>query len=266
MDYEAIYGRIIDRARGRFLSCYAESHHIVPRCMGGTDERANLVRLTPEEHFLAHQLLVKMHPGNPRLIFAVKAMAMNPLGKRANNKMFGWLRREYSRAISERQKGRKVPEHVAARLRTAALGRKASDEERARRKIANKLAASRRPPSINPFLGKKHSPESLEKMSEAHATRWTDEARAKYRAKALEQRAQGKFTRRGAALSEETKAKLRAAAIARHSGSEAIEKQRAALEALAREGSNRKAAKALGIALNTFKNRLRAAQAAMAEG
>ena len=46
---------------------YVERHHILPKCVGGGDESENLVPLTPEEHYLAHQLLVKMHPDNHRL-------------------------------------------------------------------------------------------------------------------------------------------------------------------------------------------------------
>ena len=57
MNYSAIYDSLINRARLRALTSYKEGHHIVPKCMGGTDDKDNLVDLTPEEHYLAHQLL-----------------------------------------------------------------------------------------------------------------------------------------------------------------------------------------------------------------
>jgi hypothetical protein len=37
-----------------------ESHHIVPKSLGGTNELSNIVHLTPREHFIAHALLTKM--------------------------------------------------------------------------------------------------------------------------------------------------------------------------------------------------------------
>jgi hypothetical protein len=36
-----------------------DSHHIVPKCMGGSNSTSNRVLLTPREHFIAHLLLSK---------------------------------------------------------------------------------------------------------------------------------------------------------------------------------------------------------------
>ena len=36
-----------------------DSHHIVPKCMGGSNSTSNKVLLTPREHFIAHLLLSK---------------------------------------------------------------------------------------------------------------------------------------------------------------------------------------------------------------
>jgi hypothetical protein len=65
MDYGRIYREFIRdrRLREPKLSGYSEKHHIVPRCMGGTDSARNLIRLTPEDHFFAHLLLAKAHGG-----------------------------------------------------------------------------------------------------------------------------------------------------------------------------------------------------------
>ena len=95
MNYANHYNLLIERAKTRVLNSYCEQHHIIPRCMGGTDEPGNLVRLTAEEHFVAHQLLAKMHPHNVGLIFAVLAM-----GARINNKRYGWVRRRFAEKMS----------------------------------------------------------------------------------------------------------------------------------------------------------------------
>lgn len=61
MDYQKIYTAFIaDRKRiENDLQGYTESHHILPRSLGGSDDPENLIRLTPEDHFFAHLLLAK---------------------------------------------------------------------------------------------------------------------------------------------------------------------------------------------------------------
>ena len=60
MNYQKIYNKLINRAKNRNIMGYVEKHHIIPKCLGGEDCKTNLVNLTPEEHYLAHQLLVKI--------------------------------------------------------------------------------------------------------------------------------------------------------------------------------------------------------------
>ncbi len=97
MNYQNIYDSLIQRAKTRSLIGYSETHHIIPRCMGGKDDKHNLVELTPEEHYLAHQLLVKIYPKNFKLAFAANAMCVNnEFSGRSCNKLFGWLRRKLS--------------------------------------------------------------------------------------------------------------------------------------------------------------------------
>lgn len=101
MDYSKHYQRLIDRAKHRVVVSYTETHHIVPRCLGGSDDAENLVALTPEEHYVAHQLLVKIYPNHCGLVHAANMMVRN----RPSNKLYGWLKRKFSIAMSERQQG-----------------------------------------------------------------------------------------------------------------------------------------------------------------
>jgi hypothetical protein len=98
MDYRKIYSDLIARAhtRSRLVHEYYEQHHIVPKCVGGTDSKENLVLLTPEEHFVAHQLLVKMYPKEVKLVYAVLMMTVSSKATSRSNKRYGWLRRRYS--------------------------------------------------------------------------------------------------------------------------------------------------------------------------
>lgn len=107
MNYSKHYDLLINRAKCRIIESYTESHHIIPKCMGGPDDRSNLVELTPEEHYLAHQLLIKIYPNNKGLIKAANMMAVG----RTTNKLYGWLRRKLSIAMSESQSGVNNSQH-----------------------------------------------------------------------------------------------------------------------------------------------------------
>jgi hypothetical protein len=43
---------------------YCEKHHILPKCLGGSNDKLNLVQLTAREHFICHLLLVKITVGD----------------------------------------------------------------------------------------------------------------------------------------------------------------------------------------------------------
>ncbi len=124
MDYQKIYSNLIQKRKSVLLeNQYTEKHHIVPKCLGGSDDEDNLVVLTPEEHFLAHQLLVKIYPEHKGLKYALYMMTKAPNGRRNNNKLYGWIKRDYE---------------------------------------ANRIQSSG-------FLGRKHKPETIEKMKAARS-------------------------------------------------------------------------------------------------
>jgi hypothetical protein len=101
MNYQRVYDNLIAKAKNRILEGYQEKHHIIPKCMGGGDNIENLIGLTPEEHFVAHQLLVKIYPNENKLIYACAAMVYHDSKNRINNKMYGWLKRKRSKVVSE---------------------------------------------------------------------------------------------------------------------------------------------------------------------
>ena len=96
MNYSKIYEQLITRAKTRQLDTYLEKHHIVPRCLDGNNDASNLVDLTPEEHFLAHLLPMKMHPTNHSLVFAAHMMGATI----QSNKVYGWLKRQYIKSCT----------------------------------------------------------------------------------------------------------------------------------------------------------------------
>lgn len=117
MNYKKHYNLLIVRAKNRTYDGYVEYHHIVPRCLGGSDNTENLVPLTPEEHYVAHQLLVKMNPGNHALVKAASMM----IPDRPSNKLYGWLRKKLSEAMSFSQSGEKNSQHGTFWIHNKAL-------------------------------------------------------------------------------------------------------------------------------------------------
>jgi hypothetical protein len=76
--YHRWYYNIVTCAQSRNLpkTIYTEKHHIIPRCLGGSDDKSNLVKLTAREHFVCHLLLTKMVDGHEKykLAFAARMM------------------------------------------------------------------------------------------------------------------------------------------------------------------------------------------------
>ena len=58
--YTSWYFSIINKAKERATEGYAEKHHIVPKTLGGKNNKSNIVILTAREHFICHLLLTKM--------------------------------------------------------------------------------------------------------------------------------------------------------------------------------------------------------------
>jgi len=65
--YSNIYYSVIKNAKSqnriKQVGDGYQTHHIIPRCMGGTDDNDNLVVLTYKEHRVCHRLLIEMTDG-----------------------------------------------------------------------------------------------------------------------------------------------------------------------------------------------------------
>lgn len=75
MNYQKIYNQLIEKRQinkiciKEYKHLYPlepspERHHIIPKSLGGSNKKDNLVILTCREHFVAHQLLVKIAQQN----------------------------------------------------------------------------------------------------------------------------------------------------------------------------------------------------------
>lgn len=108
--YSRWYFQLISNAQQRPLpNTYNEKHHIIPKCLGGSNKGDNIVILTGREHFIAHLLLVKMTEGlvKRKMLFSLKMMTVSK-GEtpRYSSKTFEYFREQISKAKSESMKGR----------------------------------------------------------------------------------------------------------------------------------------------------------------
>lgn len=88
MNYQKIYDQLIDKRKKYPLTknkkdpnyVYCETHHIIPKSLGGTNEKSNLVNLTAREHYIAHVLLFKLYKQlNDKNAFIKMAYALSRL-------------------------------------------------------------------------------------------------------------------------------------------------------------------------------------------
>lgn len=147
MNYQKIYNQLIERAQNRILEGYKEKHHILPRCLGGSNDKENLVELTAREHFLCHMLLCEIYPNNAKLWYALFLMTIGKQKLKKNQ--FKTSSRTYERIKlewSQKVKGRRKPENFM----TDELRRKISESNK----------------GVSRNKGKKFTEEVIKKMSE----------------------------------------------------------------------------------------------------
>lgn len=64
MNYQKIYDQLIEKRQQIPLKHIGngeiETHHIIPKSFGGSDNEDNLINLTLREHYVAHLLLLEI--------------------------------------------------------------------------------------------------------------------------------------------------------------------------------------------------------------
>lgn len=157
MNYQRIYDQIIDRARIRVLEkeIYREKHHIIPKCLGGSDDKENLVELTAREHFLCHWLLVRIFPENNKLSFAFWSMCKQKTSKQLR----------YTPSSRVYEEARQSFNNTHGRIWSNEENRKIRSEQVKEVWKNPKRKASH----IEIHLGKKRSEESKQNMRKPHS-------------------------------------------------------------------------------------------------
>lgn len=178
MNYRKIYNDLIESATLRpkipMLEGYIEKHHIIPRSIGGTNEKSNLVELSAREHFIAHWLLYRIYQNTPysqKMAYAFHSMCeLDRHGKRYyHSRGFVAARKAKSQSMIGIPKSKQHREKIAAKNKE-----RAKDPE-FRKKISKALKGLKRKPfspehkkKISQHQsGRSLSPETKMRMSEA---------------------------------------------------------------------------------------------------
>ena len=124
-------------------------HHIIPKCIGGKEERSNYVLLTFREHIIAHALLHEIYPNSNELAYAFLRMIQSSHSDRKENmykidkfgnkipasinfKKLEELRNRSIEYLREINIGRKQSPEAIEKMRQKKLGQKYSDETKKR--------------------------------------------------------------------------------------------------------------------------------------
>lgn len=163
--YSKWYFSIVEGAKHQDRKTqYTEKHHIIPKSLGGTNKKENIVSLTPREHYICHLLLPRMiNESSLKSKMWYAAWCLVSLRGRTkervfryNSRLFSKVREERSRIASIARTGKKhsedtkkkigeksrkkvFSEEYRNKLSAAGLKRKDSEEVKARKSAAAKL-------------------------------------------------------------------------------------------------------------------------------
>lgn len=182
MDYKRIHDSIIRKAqkekRKKTETDYYESHHIIPKSLGGSNENSNRVLLTAREHYIVHKCLVliylKENDKNAyhKMVHALHRFlySKNSSEYKITSKDYEKIKKMHSASISKSLKGKKHTEEARKNMSAAQklyfeqnqghmTGKKLSETTRAKMRISQGK-------ENNPQYGKQRTEEEKAKISE----------------------------------------------------------------------------------------------------
>jgi hypothetical protein len=228
MDYNKIYNDLISKAqlenRIKGGDIYYEAHHILPKCIGGEGNESqwkthpNIILLTGREHFVAHKLLVEMHPNNHSLMWALHRMMFSKNKKterlyNPSSRDYERFRVEFSKMVSKQQSNVPKSEEHRKNLSKSKKGTKMSES------FINNLKETMKGEN-NPNYGNKWTEDMKQNLSRKKKgvpskVVWTDEMR-----EMVSNKTKGKYNG-----TEETKKKISQTLTGRKASNETKEKQ-----------------------------------------
>lgn len=157
------YFKWIEIYKNRPIPDKGEYHHIIPKCIGGTDEKNNIIKLGYREHYISHYILAKAFD-EKKLWFAFNCMR-----RVANYKsvLYEAARIEISKAISASNKGKVRDDNFRAMISNRFKGKFV-----AKNKNGETMLVDVNDPRVlsgemvHHSTGRQHRKETLDKMKE----------------------------------------------------------------------------------------------------
>lgn len=166
------YNKLIDKClklekEGFGKDVITETHHILPKCMGGTNDKSNLVKMSIRHHIFAHLFLMKAYPNNYKLSFAARGMLCSNKSQQRKDglgeipiRLIVLIREESTKNLKEHNpfKGKKHSEESKHKMSLKHKNVYPSEETRIKQSIS-KMGRK------NSFFGQHHSIETKELIS-----------------------------------------------------------------------------------------------------
>ncbi len=129
--YTKLYYAIIEKYKNNNQDLgYREKHHILPKSLGGTNSKSNIVNLPIKAHYVCHHLLIYMTNGHNRskMVYAFwRMMNCNSQKQKITAKIFERIRNEFIIVLKQNKNliwiGRKHNESSKKLMREKAKGR-----------------------------------------------------------------------------------------------------------------------------------------------
>lgn len=173
------YVSITEKAKNRVLAddVYKENHHIVPKSLGGSNNKVNIVALTGREHLIVHKLLIRFLLGEDRKKMLGGLWAMVSMKQVYSNKRIKVSSREFEqirKAFFLSRRGLHHSLETKEKLRQAFLGKKVDKEviERRSKTLKDNIASGK-----TVIVGSK---EGAKKRKET-IKNWSEERKQEYK-------------------------------------------------------------------------------------
>lgn len=178
MNYQRVYDDFIVSRREREdeLEVF-DRHHVVPRCLGGSNDAENIIRLRPSDHLFAHVLLAKIHGG----VLVMSAIRMSGMkrynGGRASRSRYQHLREQHRKLAREFLLSRRDEVSAAMKGNRHCVGRVQSSvtKERKQRAWTPEMRERQRQRMLGNSYGLNQTPEARARLSAGQQRRYARE-------------------------------------------------------------------------------------------
>jgi hypothetical protein len=182
--YCKTYYIIIERAKSRVLEEYGERHHIIPKSLGGSNKKDNLVKLTAREHFICHLLLVRMTVGHSQILMKFAVGKFIQVAPNQHRTFTSWEYKKIRESISQARTGKKHSDESKQKMSETRKGRTPWNKgitgivhsEESNKKRSATMSGKKKPDDFGKKIsnskkghksgmtGKKHSEETIQRM------------------------------------------------------------------------------------------------------